>query len=188
MGLPPELKAVAPDQMRAVLEAAALVALRLTKSKRLADELLSDVFDKLTTTRRWDRSRGPLLDHVLGALRSVLNNQRTSKAPEREGVAHGDYHREVRPTVVESPEETVLEHEEAQLGRSRAARELGLLAARIDHHELAPKVLRCKSDGIAPPAEIARTLGVPVRQVYQAIDLLKYHLEKIRADENDKDE
>jgi len=58
MGLPPELKAVAPDQMRAVLEAAALVALRLTKSKRLADELLSDVFDKLTTTRRWDRSRG----------------------------------------------------------------------------------------------------------------------------------
>jgi DNA-directed RNA polymerase specialized sigma24 family protein len=181
---PPELKAVPPDEMRRVYEAAKLVALRLTKSKARADELVSDVFVKLTTTRRWNPARKPLLEHVIGALRSELNHQYASKAPERERTANEAYHRDVVPLRVESTEERML-------ARAKAATELSLLEARISNHDLVPKVLQCKADGIDRPADIARALGVPAARVHRAIELLKHHLANIRAasdDDGDSDE
>jgi DNA-directed RNA polymerase specialized sigma24 family protein len=175
---PPELKAVPQDEMRRVFEKAKLVALRLTKSKRRADELVSDVFVKLTTTRRWNPARKPLLEHVIGALRSELNNQYMSKAPERERTANEAYHRDVVPLRVESTEERML-------ARAKAVKEVRLLETRISKHALMHKVLQCKADGIDRPADIARALGVPAERVHRAIELLKHHLANIRAASDD---
>ena len=61
--VPPELKAVPDSELLEVFEAARAVALRKTKSRVEADVLVSDVFIKLTTTRRWDPQKAPLLPY-----------------------------------------------------------------------------------------------------------------------------
>jgi hypothetical protein len=135
---------------------------------------------KLTTTRRWDPRSGTLERHALGALKSELSNQRTSKKGERDGLAHEGYHREIRPERVDSPEEMHLHRGDADQRQDAAARELDELKRRIAGHELAPRVLACKADGIDKPADIARELGVPAAKVYAAIRVLKENLVAIR--------
>jgi hypothetical protein len=71
------------------------------------------------------------------------------------------------------------------LARAKAVTELTLLKARISRHDLMPKVLQCKADGIDRPADIARALGVPAERVHRAIELLKDHLANIRAASDD---
>ncbi len=177
--LPPELAALASGELRAMLERAREVAIIWTKSKPQADELISDLYVKLTTTRRW--RKGPLLDHVLGVLRSELSHRRTSKTPVRERTAGEAYYREVRPHRVQSAEDDMLEHADAVRRQGRAADELRRLEERVAAHPLTRDVLRLKGEGVHKAAEIARALQVPTRQVYLALESLKYHLQKIRA-------
>jgi hypothetical protein len=179
--LPPELAELPPGELEAVLETAILVATRRLKSAPRARQLVSDVFTKLTRTRRWDSSRGPLLRHVLGALKSELSHQNTSKEPEREEIAHETFHREVRPDRVESAEELHLERGDAEVRRDRAARELEQLEARVANLPVASAILRLQREqGIHKPAEMAEALKVPVRDVYRALEMLRYHLKKLR--------
>jgi hypothetical protein len=179
--LPPELAALPPGELAEAFEAALLFAARRLKSLPRARVLVSDVYTKLTRTRRWDPARGPLLRHVLGAVRSELSNQNTSKAPERESEAAEGFHREVRPDRVESPEELQLDHGEAARRRERAARELEQLAERVANLPVASAILRLQADeGMHKPAELAAALNVPQREIYRALEMLRYHLKKIR--------
>jgi hypothetical protein len=84
--LPPELKSVPDAELRKVLKAARASALRKTKSLPEAKVLVSDVFIKLTTTRRWDPQKAPLLPYFLLVLDSEFKNRVSSAAPEREEI------------------------------------------------------------------------------------------------------
>jgi hypothetical protein len=93
--LPPELKTVSKEEFREVYTAATRLALGLMKSRTLADELVSDTFEALLTTRRWDPARGPLLRHVLGSMTSIRSNKfKKNKAGERTTNADKAYQRE----------------------------------------------------------------------------------------------
>jgi DNA-directed RNA polymerase specialized sigma24 family protein len=177
--VPPELKAVPDSELLEVFEAARAVALRKTKSRVEADVLVSDVFIKLTTTRRWDPQKAPLLPYFLLVVESEFLNRVTSAAPEREDLAHEGFHREVRPDHSPSPEDSILEHAAQQGRRDESRAELDALKARIAKHPLMPRVLECRDEGMTP-AETARFLKVSDREVYSAIKLLKRHLARIR--------
>jgi DNA-directed RNA polymerase specialized sigma24 family protein len=185
---PSELRAISDGEWREAMRTAKHVALRLTRSRRMADELVSDTLRLLCTTRRWVPERGPFVRHFVYSLKSVLYNQRVSKAPERESLANEGYHREQRPGAVPSHEADLLARAEeaaepARIARRHAlaARQLAELERRIADHPLAVAVLRCKAEGLERrPAEVAACLGVPVAQVYRAIEVLKYHLKRIR--------
>jgi DNA-directed RNA polymerase specialized sigma24 family protein len=179
MELPPELKSVPDSELRRVLKAARAVALRKTKSLPEAKVLVSDVFIKLTTTRRWDPQKAPLLPYFLLVLESEFMNRVTSAAPEHENTAREGFYREVRPDHSPSPEDAILEHAERQERRDHSRVELEALRARIEKHPLMPRVLECRGQGMTP-AEIARFLKVSEREVYGAIKLLKHHLTRIR--------
>jgi len=109
-----------------------------------------------------------------------------SKAKERAEEAHDGYHQEVRPEAVASIEQANVEADDDDDAEQRAARvraaeaEVALLYARIASHDLMPRVVACKEEGMDDAASIAKKLGVPVVKVYRALDLLRCHLEKIR--------
>jgi len=182
--VPPELQAVPEKEMNAVLEQAMVYALRKTKNKSRADALVSEAYVRLTTTRRWVPSKGPLAPHVLRIVKSLFLHEITSKAPEREALVHAGYHREMRPVQTVSAEEMMLERAEELADEERragvAAEEIAQLRVRIAKHPTVPEVLRLKEEGIEEPREIARILGLEPKQVYRAIEMLKYHLDKIR--------
>jgi DNA-directed RNA polymerase specialized sigma24 family protein len=184
----PELAAVSKKELRDALESATQLALAMTKSKARADDIAQTAFERLLTTRRWNPSRGPLVMHVLGIVRSLLNIAHRSKAPERDAKAHEGFHREVVGDHTGSPEDKALEQAEDTARSSKAASELDELQARVAHQAVPSGVLRCRTEGIDKAADIARKLKVPVEQVYRASELLRYHLKKIRAGERDHDE
>src|ERR1700722_4814665 len=171
---PPELKSLPPSELRRVHVAATLYARKKTKSKIKGDELVSDVFIKLTTTRRWKPEKGPLLPYVLRAIKSMLSHERGGLAPERDQTAHEGFYREEQRAHTLSPEDKLLEHRDEHDRQSEAMSELDALGARIADHPLMPRVLACKAQGMMP-GEIARALNVPASDVYAAIKLIKHH-------------
>lgn len=171
--------AVPDSELCQVLEVAQAAAFRKTKSRAEANVLVSDVFIKLTTTRRWNPQKSPLLPYFLLVLESEFLNRVTSAAPERENTAHEGFHREVLPDHSPSAEDRILEHAEREARRDESRAELDALKARIAKHPLMPRVLECRDEGMTP-AETARFLKVSDREVYGAIKLLKHHLTRIR--------
>jgi DNA-directed RNA polymerase specialized sigma24 family protein len=184
--LPPELAAVPRALLDSALHKARVFALRKTASRALADDLVQDVFMKIATTRRWDETKGPLDRHFLLCMKSELSHRFTSKAPEREAEAVAGFLREEVPDLAPSAEAAILdkarEDREEEARRANAVAELEMLRVRIADHELMPKVLACREQGIDGASRIAAELGVPVQKVYRAIDLIKYHLKKIREE------
>jgi DNA-directed RNA polymerase specialized sigma24 family protein len=179
MEMPPELASVPDRELREILRAARAYAFTKTKSRTGADVLVSDVFMKLMTTRRWDPTRAPLQKYFLFVIKSEFSNQVTSAAPDRENSAHEGFHREVRPDHSPSAEDGILDHGEQKERHDQSRTELDALKARIARHPLMPRVLECRGEGMTP-GETARFLQVPERDVYAAIKLLKHHLNRIR--------
>jgi DNA-directed RNA polymerase specialized sigma24 family protein len=178
------LAAIPKDEFRAIWRSATQVALRITKSKSRADELMSDVYEKLVTTRPWNGAE-PLEEHLIGMMKSLLYIQRHSKKGSRENAAHEGYQREVRPEREPSVEEATIEAGDADDRQAQAARELEELQRRASKHPVMSGVLRCMAEGTHKPADIALALKVPVQQVYRARELLKDHLERMRAGEKE---
>jgi len=184
--LPPELAVIPRNEFRAVWERVTLVALRITKSKLRADQLMSDVYAKLVTTRRWDPSKKPLEKHLFGTVRSLLNIEYRSKQGEREALGNEGYHREVRPGHDVSVEDAVIEASDADARQTQAALEVEELRRRAASHPVMSGVLRCKSGGINKAADIARELNASPKEVYRAIELLKDHLTRMRAGKDER--
>jgi hypothetical protein len=185
--IPAELAQLSRDELRDLLVTMTNVALKLTRARPRADALVSDVWNKLCTTRRWKPETGPLLRHALGALKSELHHQRASKKDDNDQTAADGFHREVRGERTESPETQQLEEAEADAKQRAAAATLERLTQSVKDHPPAPDVLACKARGIDKPADIARELGLPVAKVYQSLDLLKRHLRRLRRDDDGED-
>src|SRR5579871_2268521 len=149
-----------------------------TKDVELADDLVDDVFLKMTHTRRWNPAKRPFGAHFMLCVKSELNHYFASKAPEKQALAHEGFHRDERPKVVRSVEEEIVSGQTER--EHAAARDLQLLRERTADHELMSKVISCIKAGSESPATIAVELGVPVQQVYRALEGLRRHAKKIR--------
>lgn len=167
-------------EVRAAYEAALAYAIKLTRSRERAQELVQTAFDRVLSTRTWDPAKLPFDVYVIGVVRSLLNIEHRSAAPRNEAAAGEGFHQEVVGRSTPSAEDKALEHAEAEMRRERAVRDLERLGQRVADHPVAPGVLRCRGDGIIKAADIARELGVSVEQVYRANELLKEQLKKIR--------
>ena len=185
--LPPELLTVSKEEFREVYAAATRFALALMRDRARADDLVSETFEKLLTTRRWDPTKKPLLDHVLGAIRSNRSNRFHSKAGEHAAVAHEGYQREEAGMEAVSPETKNLERAEEEGAQADAEAELEALAKSVEKHAVAPRVLACRRAGKTKRSEIADELGVSPAEVSLANDVLRDHLRKIRARGSGKD-
>jgi DNA-directed RNA polymerase specialized sigma24 family protein len=179
--LPPELRAVSKAEFREVYTAATRLALALMKDRDRADLLVSDTFEKLLTTRRWDPKTKPLLDHVLSSVMSIRSNTFRSKARARDDVAHEGFQREEAGMEAESPEAKTLARAKEEGAQADAEAELDALGKSVEKHALAPRVLACRRAGKTKRAEIADELGVSPEEVSLANDVLRDHLRKIRA-------
>jgi DNA-directed RNA polymerase specialized sigma24 family protein len=190
--VPAELAAVSKEELSDVLAALTQVANRVFKKDApRAGALVSDVWMKLCTTRRWNPEKGPLKAWALGALKSELNHLFASKGAKKDTTAADGFHREVRPERVDSTEEMHLDRAEATRREARAVDKLARLKESIAPHPPAPDVLACKERGVDKPADIASELGLPVKQVYVSLDLIKRHLARLggaRVDDDPDDD
>lgn len=166
-------------EVRAAYEAALAFALRMTRSKDRAQEVVQEAFERVLTTRPWKRNV-PFEVHLIGVVRSLLDTLFHSAASRHEAEAGEGFHREVVGRSTASAEERALEHAESEMRRETAARELELLAEQVADDPVAPGVLRCRGNGVTKAADIAKVLEVPVEQVYRANELVKGQLKKIR--------
>jgi hypothetical protein len=186
-GLPPELRTLPKAELQAALRVVRAWVISQTKSKALADELVPNVYLKMTRTRRWNSAKGPFARHFMLCAKSEKNHHFASKAPEKEAEARQGYAREELPTAAASPEDLIVraetESEQAAAGQARAIFELEQLRARTAQHELMPQVIACIARGIEDSGAIAHELGVPVVKVYRAKDLIRHHIKKIRETE-----
>jgi DNA-directed RNA polymerase specialized sigma24 family protein len=182
--LPPELRELSKTELRELYVTAMRIALGLMKSRSAAEQLVSDAFEALLTTRRWDKSKGPLERHLFGVLTSIRSNRFKSKADARAEDVGKEYQREMGE-VAQSAEARMLSHSASEADRSSAGDELDELARSVAHLPVATKVLGClraSEDGEKKkPAEVAAELGLPREEVYMANKLLREHLAKIRA-------
>jgi hypothetical protein len=187
--LPPELAALPPGELHAVFEEALIIATRMTQSPARARELLSLLYQKLTTTRRWDATRAPLRPFVVYTLRRLMQSERAEGYSARERKANEGYHREIRPERVGSAEEMNLEKAEADRREAVAIRELAELERRIADLPLAKRIVEAHRErDFAKPSDLAAHLQEPVENVYRAQEMLRYHLKKIREDARDEGE
>jgi DNA-directed RNA polymerase specialized sigma24 family protein len=184
--LPPEIASLSRDEFRAVYDRATAVVFGFTKSKPRTEELLQAASVLLLTTRRWDPDKGPLLQHVLGIVRSVLSHsysREKTERGERAAQTREGFQREVAGTEAPSPEDATIDGTDGADRQAAAERELDELAASVADHPDAPRVLRLRraSERKRKASEIARELGLPVERVYRANDVLLRHLRRIRA-------
>ncbi len=180
---PPEMRALSREEFRALYAKVTRAALALTKSEARADQLVSEAFERIRTSRNYPREQGvPLAVFVVQVMKSILSHERKSKASARRNEAHDGYHREVVGFDIPSPEDAFVEHADLQSREAHYAGEYERLAARVAGNERYAAVLRCMLEGIEKAGDIAARLGVPVTQVYDAKEGLKHHLGKMRAD------
>jgi hypothetical protein len=181
--LPPELAALPPGELHAIFEEALILATRMTKSPARGRELLSALYKKVTTTRRWDATRAPLRPFVVYTLRQLMRSERAEGYSPRERKANEGYHREIRPERVDSAEEMILEKAEADRREAKAIRELAELERRIAGLPLAKRIVEAQRErDFEKPAHLAAYLREPVEDVYRAQEMLRYHLKKIREE------
>lgn len=183
--LPPELRTISRDEFRQVYASATRIALGVMRDREAADRLTSDAFEALMTTRRWDPTRGPLAQHVFGILMSIRSNQFHSKEPERDRKTRRDFQREEVGTKGASPEDRALEHTEREAAAGEAETELEELARSVADQPLAKRVLEKRLEATVEgepkrASVIAAELGVEVKEIYKANDVLRGHLRAIR--------
>jgi DNA-directed RNA polymerase specialized sigma24 family protein len=184
--LPPEIASLPRDEFRAIYDRATQVVFGFTKSRPRTEELVQSASMLLLTTRRWDPSKGPLLQHFLGIVRSVLSHSYSREKTERGARAaqtREDFQREVVGTEAASPEDATIDGTDGADRQAAAERELDELDASVAGSPDAQRVLRARraGDRKKKAAEIALELGLPVERVYRANKLLLNHLRRIRA-------
>jgi RNA polymerase sigma factor (sigma-70 family) len=162
-------------------QAALAFALRVTKSKARADDVVQDAVERLLTTRAgWDRDTVPLDAYLIGIVRSLLSNARRSTLPRKVAAAQEGFHDEVVGRHTASPEDRTLAHAESAERQTDAATELELLTTSVADYPVPLGVLHCRAEGLDKASEIAAKLRVPVDDVYRANEMLRLHLKKIR--------
>jgi DNA-directed RNA polymerase specialized sigma24 family protein len=184
----PELAEVSKKEFAELHVAALSLALAITKSKARSEEIVQQSFEALMTTRRWNPGGTPLLNHLLGIVKSLLHHQHASRSAARDARAHDGFYAEVAGDRTPSTEEMTLDRAADDDRQRRAASEIEQLTTAVAHNTVVSGVLRCRIEGSTKAAAIAQQLKVRVEQVYAANDLLKHHLRRIRAGARDEGE
>jgi hypothetical protein len=194
--MPPDPKVQSPqpesaptkDEFHAAYQQAMPIVLGFTKSKPRTEELMQAAAVLLMSTRRWDRSKGPLLDHFVSIVRSVLSHaysREKTERGERAAETREKFQREVVGTEAPSPEEKTLDGADAANRQAAASRELDALEASlaVAGSEDAVRVLRARraADGKKRAGDIAKELEIPAERVYRANKLILQHARKLRA-------
>jgi DNA-directed RNA polymerase specialized sigma24 family protein len=171
-------------EVREAYEAAMSVAVVITRSRDCAEDYVQQAFEAVYSgTRPWFRDKGASFDeHLMGAVRSIISNSRVARREERDARAHEKFQEDVGMQGV-SPEGRILEHAEDEGGKAQAVNELDELDASLGDNADARAVLKCRreSEEALKAGEIARRIGMPVGRVYRANELIREHLEKVRA-------
>ncbi len=163
--------------------AATRLAIAITRSEARARDVVQDAFERWLTTRPWDADRVAFEEHMMGVVRSLLNNEHRSVARRREGSAHEAFYGNDAGRRTQSPEDAALQLAETNRADARAASQLERLTGSVAHQPLASAVLRCRTEGMHKAADIAAALEVRVEAVYRANEVLRAHLAKIREAE-----
>ena len=70
-----DIRKLTRDQRRELYDAVLLMAIRLARSRAIAEDLTQQAFLRLDTTRPWDGSRSPSIEqHMFGVLKSLLSH------------------------------------------------------------------------------------------------------------------
>jgi DNA-directed RNA polymerase specialized sigma24 family protein len=180
--LPPELKSLPRAELALALKKARILVRRKSGSDQIADDLVPSTFLKMTTTRRWDPAKGSFVRHFLGAVQSELGNLWKKEARARERPVGDDSDlSDVEEGLLSAPSgECEIVSRADRL--AKAERELRTLRERIAENPLLVRVLAKREEGVERAADIATALGEPVKDIYRANELLKYHLRKIREE------
>ncbi len=159
-----------PKEWRDLYEIVLTYALRLTKSRRAAEDLTQEAFVRLKTTRRWDRATEPsIAKHMMKTVKSLWFHERKSVTTrsERE-VAAVVEQQTIGGKSAPSPEQTVLEEGDRERRRLSAAEQLAELRERLAGHPLELQILDLAAEGIDDRGKQAERTRCTKDQVYDA--------------------
>jgi DNA-directed RNA polymerase specialized sigma24 family protein len=186
--LPPELAALPAEELRAIFEESLLIANRWLHSPTRAREVVSDLYQKLTTTRRWDPTKAPLRVYVIHTMRSLMRHERGDRFTKKEREANVVFSEQYYAEPGASPEQMHLDHAEESRREARAKRHLEQLEQRIEGLPLARSIVQAHRErDFEKPAELASYLDAPVKDVYRALDMLRHHIGNIRKEDSDRE-
>lgn len=163
--------------------------LHVTDSLAHASDLRQETYERLLTTRRWTPERTTtFVRHMVLTASSLLKDKRKAqKRRDHYEAEWGAEHKRERGVTTASPEHDVLDHAQNETRRQWAARVLAELRRRladfplelrlIDHVEQ----LEAAGDELEKPAELAKSLGVRVDEVYRALERIRRYKQGVVA-------
>ena len=172
------------DERRELHELVLLAAVRLTRSRQLAEDLTQEAFLRLATTRPWDPSRPTSLEqHMFGILKSLLSHERASDAARRELERKTEIDRAALSEAGRSAETISLDHARRKKAEDLATTRVAALRAELAGFELDLKILDLMSDGVEKRADLAQRTGRSPDEVKTALARIRRHMERILAAE-----
>ena len=182
-----DIRDLTEEQRRDLYATVLLYALRITKSRDLAEELTQEAFSRSMTTRRWDPSTQPsLARHMCGIVKSLLSAERKAKRPAIEEQAGRE---EVLISGSAKPSAETISLEEARRKREQAlaTRRVEALRARLAGHELELVICDLMTEGTTKPAALARKAERSIDEIRAALRRIRRYADRIPAGERGED-
>jgi DNA-directed RNA polymerase specialized sigma24 family protein len=182
-----DIRTLKKEELEELYEAVLLAAVRLTRSRKVAEDLTQKTFEALLTTRPWDESRPTsLARHLYGIVKSLKWADRISMARAIEHQAAMEYI--ALAESGQSAETISLERAAREEQEMAAARLVETLRAKLAGRQPETAIADVMAEGINKPAELSTRLGLPVKKVYEAIKRIRAITERILAAEGSDDE
>jgi DNA-directed RNA polymerase specialized sigma24 family protein len=182
-----DIRDLTEEQRRDLHAAVLLYAVRITKSRDLAEELTQEAFSRSMTTRRWDPSTQPSLAmHMCGIVKSLLSAERRAKRHANEEKAARE---EVLISGGAKPSAEAISLDDARRKRegTLAARRVEALRARLVGHELELVICDLMTEGTTKPAALARRAERSIDEIRAALRRIRRYADRIPATERGED-
>jgi DNA-directed RNA polymerase specialized sigma24 family protein len=182
--LGPELASVGEEELHAACTKLLSSAIKARGSRVLGEELYWRVWHRVLGTRKFDPTLGKLEPWLITVAKSEAKDLRRAeaKARVRDEKTHARFQSDL-PTHTVSAEQQLVTEEDAAERRSAAASRTDAIRALALGNPLALRVMDEWKKENLKPADIADALGVPVQQVYRAIESLRnYHANVVARD------
>jgi hypothetical protein len=183
-----DIRKLTSEERRELYDAVLVVALRLTRSRAIAQDLTQEAFLRLDTTRPWD-PRGPisLKQHLFGILKSVLSHERASDAARKELERKTETDRVAFSDAGRSAEVMLLDRARRDREEALAKRRVVALRASLTGFELDLQILDCMSEGVTKRADLVPRTGRSLDEVKTALARIRRHMDNILAAERGED-
>ena len=182
--LGPELASVGEEELHAACTKLLSAAIKARRSRVLGEELYWRVWHRVLGTRKFDPTLGKLEAWLSTVAKGEALDLRRAEAKVRvrDEKAHERFQSDL-PTHTVSVEEQLVTEEDAAERRSAAASRTDAIRALAEGNPLALRVMDEWKKENLKPADIAEVLGVPVQQVYRAIESLRnFHATVVARD------